>query len=229
VRRSLIIPPDRAILAYNGVDLRASADAPEQARAFRARHRIAPDRKLVAQVSWITRDKGIGELLRAAVRVLAAAPDTLFVLAGDGGERDALQGLARSLGIADHVLWTGKLESPTKEGVFAAADVCCQMSQWNEAFGASIAEAMSFARPLVATRVGGIPELVRDRETGFLVDRDDVPAMAAGILDLLRDDALRARMGQAGRRVAEERFDLARTVEQYLEILGIDAAPAPGA
>jgi glycosyltransferase involved in cell wall biosynthesis len=85
---------------------------------------------------------------------------------------------------------------------------------------------MSFARPLVATRVGGIPELVRHGETGFLVDRDDVPAMAARILDLLRDDALRARMGQAGRRVVEETFDLARTMGRYLEILGIDTPPA---
>jgi glycosyltransferase involved in cell wall biosynthesis len=225
VRQSGIVPPHQAHLAYNGVDLRASADAAEQARSFRARHRIAPDRKVVTQVSWMTWDKGVDKLLHAAARVLAEAPGTLFVLAGGGAEQDALEGLARSLGLAGHVLWTGKIESPTQEGVFAAADVCCQMSQWNEAFGASIAEAMSFARPLVATRVGGIPELIRHGETGFLVDRDDVPAMAARILDLLRDDVLRARMGRAGRRVAEEAFDISRTVDRYLDILGIEAAP----
>ena len=227
VRESGFVSDEKALVAYNGVDLAASADAPAQARAFRERHGIAPDRKLVVQVSWMTRDKGVDKLLRAAVHVLAEAPDTLFVLVGDGAERAELEALARSLGIADHVLFTGRVEAPTQEGVFAAADVCCQMSQWQEAFGASIAEAMSFARPLVATRVGGIPELVHDGETGFLVDPDDVPAMAGRILALLRDEALRARLGREGRKVAEEAFDLSRTVARYLEILGIEAAEAP--
>jgi glycosyltransferase involved in cell wall biosynthesis len=226
VRQRGFVEPGRVHVVYNGVDLHASDDAAAQARAFRARHGIADDRRLVLQVSWMTRRKGIDNLLHAAARVVAEVPEALFVLVGDGDERGAYQRLAVELGIADHVLWTGVVEQPTAEGVFAAAAVCCQASQWHEAFGATIAEAMSFSVPVVATRVGGIPELVREGETGFLVDRDDVPALAARIVELLRDDALRARLGREGRRVAEEAFDLSRTVARYLEIVGIEAQPS---
>jgi len=116
--------------------------------------------------------------------------------------------LAGDMGIADHVTWTGIVRDPFGEGLFAAADVVCQVSRWEEVFGWVIAEAMAFSRPLVATRVGGIPELVQDGKSGFLTDRGDVEGMARRILELLGDDALRRRMGKSGRRIAEEKFDL---------------------
>jgi glycosyltransferase involved in cell wall biosynthesis len=228
VRASGLVGADRAVLAYNGVDPGASAGAAEQGRAFRARHAIPPERQIVLQVSWMTRAKGIDKLLHAAKIVLAEAPDTLFVLVGEGEQRAEFEGLAGALGIADHVLWTGVIRNPTEEGVYAAADVCCQISQWHEAFGMAIVEAMIFSRPVVATRIGGIPELVRDGETGFVVDRDDVPAVAARILELLRDDALRARLGAEGRRIAEREFDLSRTIACYLDIFGIDGLDHDG-
>jgi glycosyltransferase involved in cell wall biosynthesis len=146
---------------------------------------------------------------------------------GTGDQLPLYRRLAEELGIADHVTWTGAVEQPIAEGVFAAASVCCLMSQWEEAFGIVIVEAMASGKPVVATRVGGIPELVEDGRTGFLVARDDVPAMADRVIRLLQDDALRARLGREGRRVAEQKFDLDHTVSRYLERLGLLSTPTP--
>jgi glycosyltransferase involved in cell wall biosynthesis len=86
-----------------------------------------------------------------------------------------------------------------------------------------IAEAMSYSKPLVATRVGGIPELVQDGRTGFVVDRGDVRALADRILELTDDRELRDRMGRAGRRDAEAKFDLERNVARVLASYSISA------
>jgi glycosyltransferase involved in cell wall biosynthesis len=80
---------------------------------------------------------------------------------------------------------------------------------------------MAYAKPVVATRVGGIPELVDDGETGFLVERSDTEAIAQRILALLDDHALRKQMGSAGQRVTHEKFDLRKNVAQLIENYGV--------
>jgi glycosyltransferase involved in cell wall biosynthesis len=125
-------------------------------------------------------------------------------------------------GLGGNITWTGLIENPFAEGVYAAADVVCQLSRWEEVFGWVIAEAMATGKPLVATRVGGIPELVEHGETGFLVNRGDAGAAASSILTLLRDPDLRERMGCAGRKRAAERFNLTENVGRVVELYGIE-------
>jgi glycosyltransferase involved in cell wall biosynthesis len=107
------------------------------------------------------------------------------------------------------------------EGVYEAADVVCQVSRWEEVFGYVIAEAMSRGKPMVATRVGGIPELVEDGRTGFVVDRGDAGAIADRILTLVADRDMRERMGAAGSQIAREKFDLQRNVGRVVSLYGI--------
>jgi glycosyltransferase involved in cell wall biosynthesis len=128
---------------------------------------------------------------------------------------------AAALGIEDRITWTGMVEDPFGEGVFAAADVVCQFSRWEEVFGWMIAEAMAHGKPVVATRVGGIPELITNGESGFLVEREDTAAMSKRLLTLLADRELRVRMGQVGRETVWEKFDLRKNVTQLIRAYGI--------
>ena len=113
------------------------------------------------------------------------------------------------------------VDDPFGEGVFHAADVVCQLSRWEEVFGWMIAEAMAHGKPVVATRVGGIPELISDGVTGYLVGRADVAAMSDRILQLLGDPGLRARMGASGRDTVARKFDLRKNVSQLIGSYGI--------
>lgn len=216
-----LLPPERATMIYNAVDIsRVSCDQ-AAGLAFRKKYGMPEDCPLVVQVSWIIPQKGIPTLLEAAKLVLEQCKNAHFALVGEGSYRDEYSHLAARLGIQANVTWTGVVQDPLAEGVYAAADVVCQASDWEEIFGWVIAEAMASKRPVVATRVGGIPELVQDGETGFLVTRRDASQLAKRILVLLKDNALRERMGLAGRRVVEAKFNLRENVTQLVRLYGI--------
>lgn len=212
-----LVPAERIEMVYNSADLSRASNSRESAAEFRRKHSIPEDRTLVTQVSWIIPEKGIADLLAAARLVIAQNPNVHFAFVGEGACRERYVREAAGLGLEGHVTWTGQVDDPMAEGVYAAADVVCQASRWEEVFGYVIAEAMSCSKPLVATRVGGIPELVEDSKTGFLVDRGDVRAIADRILELAADRELRERMGRAGRQAVEEKFDLERNVARVLE------------
>lgn len=221
-----LVPADRIEMVYNSADLAHASNSPERAADFRRKYLIPEDRTLVTQVSWIIPEKGIADLLAAAGLVIAQNPDVHFAFVGEGAYRERYTNQTAELGLEGHVTWTGQIDDPMAKGVFAAADVVCQVSRWEEVFGYVIAEAMSCSKPLVATRVGGIPEIVEDGRTGFVVERGDVRAMADRILELAADRDLRDRMGLAGREATEDKFDLERNVERVLESYRISAPAA---
>lgn len=216
-----LLPRERYELVYNGVDLARVAPDARRAAEFRRRYSIPGERAVVVQVSWIIPEKGIADLLEAARLVLARNERVQFVFVGEGAHREGYARQAEEMGLGDHVTWAGLVEDPFGEGVYDAADVVCQLSRWEEVFGWMIAEAMTYAKPVVATRVGGIPELVGDGETGFLVARGDAAAVAERILALLADRGLREEAGRAGRLKANAKFDLRQNVAQLLDVYGV--------
>jgi glycosyltransferase involved in cell wall biosynthesis len=216
-----LLPKKRFHIIYNSVDVARANLGLVKAGEFRRRYGIPRDRLVVTQVSWLIPEKGVDDLLAAARGVVAAEPRAHFVLAGEGAHRPKLEQTARDLGIQDHVTFTGVVPDPLADGLFAASDIVCQMSRWEEVFGYVNAEAMASGKPLVGTRVGGIPEIIDHGRTGYLVDRRDTAAMTYRILELLRDPDLRGRMGEAGRRVAEEKFNHKKNVEQLVKLYGI--------
>ncbi len=212
----------RYALVYNGVDLsRLGADNSRGAN-FRRRFGIAENKRLVAQISWIIPEKGILDLLEVAKLVCDQTNEAHFVFVGEGPYRTEYERKAESMGLSGAVTWTGLISDPFGEGVYDAADVVCQLSRWQELFGWMIAEAMSFEKPIVATRVGGIPELVSDGETGYLVERGDTAAASNKLLSLLRDSELRSSMGKKGHQAVNSLFDLRKNVTQLLDTYDID-------
>ncbi|MEK6334138.1 MAG: glycosyltransferase family 4 protein [Acidobacteriota bacterium] len=216
-----LLPSNRFEMIYNGVDLSRVKTNPELANKFRKRYSIPTDRAIVTQVSWMIPEKGIADFLLAAQLVLEQNPRVQFVLVGDGVDREQYVRAAAAMGIADHITWTGMVADPFGEGVFAAADIVCQFSRWEEVFGWMIAEAMAHQKPVVATRVGGIPELIDDSVSGYLVSRSDTLAMSKRILELLGDANLRRQMGVAGCATVTEKFALRKNVAQLVEAYGI--------
>ena len=214
------VPAGRIVRVYNAVDLTRNHDA-GAAHGFGLRHGIPEGRLVVLQVGMIIPEKGVGDLLAAAALVVGREPAAHFVFVGEGPERESYAQAARQAGLGGHVTFTGPVLDPVSEGVFAAADVICQVSRWEEAFGWTVVEGMSFAKPVVATRVGGIPEIVQDGVTGHLAERGNVPQIASFILSLLRDPDARDRMGRAGRNAVERKFELRTNVAELVRLYGI--------
>jgi len=216
-----VLENDRYQLIYNGVDLSRVCADPARGVSFRKRFGIPENKQVVAQISWIIPEKGIPDLLETAKLVCDQRSDVHFVIVGEGAYRTEYARKAESLGLGDFVTWTGLIADPFAEGVYDAADVVCQLSHWNELFGWMIAEAMAFGKPIVATRVGGIPEVVTDGETGYLAARGDHAAAANKVLSLLDDSALRKVMGEKGRFAVSTQFSLRENVAQLLETYGL--------
>jgi glycosyltransferase involved in cell wall biosynthesis len=216
-----LLPRDRFRMIYNAVDVTHAAASAVDARVFRSKHAIPEDAPLVVQVSWIIPEKGVTTLLQAAKLVLEKDRSVRFAIVGEGSHREEYTRLAVQLGIQKNVIWTGSIVDPLSEGVYAAADVVCQASDWEEVFGYVIAEAMASRKPVVATRVGGIPELIEDGRSGYLVGRRDAEAVAARILELLRDPTLRLTMGRRAQEIAKDKFDLPKNVTELLQLYGI--------
>ncbi len=152
------------------------------------------------------------------VRIFAAVHDQMdarLVMVGDGPEKPRAEELARQLGVGKHVLFLGNQE--VLEELLPLADVFVLPSS-TESFGLVALEAMSAGVPVVASRVGGLPELVEHGVTGFLEEPGDVEAHVRAVLRILHTTKFAPRMGRAGRKRAVERFHVDRMVDRYRKV-----------
>ncbi len=125
-----LIPRDRFEMIYNGVDLSRVKPDSKAGGEFRQRYSIPADRKIITQVSWIIPEKGVSDFVEMARLVSAQRDDAHFVLVGDGAQRQQYMKEAAARGLSDRITWTGTIDDPFGEGVFAAADFACQFSRW---------------------------------------------------------------------------------------------------
>jgi glycosyltransferase involved in cell wall biosynthesis len=192
-------------------ELRAAAPARREARV---RLGLDPDAFVVLGLGRLVPIKGFDLLVRALPAVVAQVPSASARLVGDGAERPRLEALARALGVAERLVMAGEVFDVTTH--LAAADVLAVPSR-NEGMGRVIVEAMALGIPVVATAVGGIPDVVTDGEGGRLVAPEDVDALAAALVELGRDAALRGKLGEAGA-VRAEAFSTAVAREKLLAV-----------
>jgi glycosyltransferase involved in cell wall biosynthesis len=149
--------------------------------------------------------------------VLRAVPEAYLIVVGEGSRLDALHDIARDMKILHRVVFTGRRDDIP--AVTAAFDVAV-LPSYREAQGLTILEAMALSRPVVASNVGGIPEMIQDGVTGLLVPPHDPPALAAAIVRLLRDHQLADTLGRAGHDLVHDRFCvqlMAKAVEELYE------------
>jgi glycosyltransferase involved in cell wall biosynthesis len=221
VQRALIqsgVSADRIRVVPSGIDL-APYEAPFDRAEIRRRLGIAEDERIVLQVAALAPHKSQADLLDAAALALRTRPELRFWVAGEGPLRSELEAQQKRLGLEEKVRFLGFREDITD--LLRAADIFC-VSSYLEGLGTSTLDAMAAGLPVVATRVGGIPEIVADGVSGVLVAPRDPRAMADAIVALAADPARRAAMGGAGRGRAQE-FSADRTSEGtrrvYLEAL----------
>ena len=202
------VPLKKIVVVPNGVDP-SDCDAPVLAPPPEWRlPEVAP---VVAFVGRLDRQKNPLLLLRAASRVVSEVPATVFAFAGTGCLETRCRVEAGRLGISDNVRWLGWL-SDTRP-LLARMDLIALPSSW-EGMPNVILEAMACGKPAVATNVGGCAELIAEGETGFLTPPGDEAALAECILKLLRDAALRRRLGAAARARVEREFSIAAMVKR---------------
>ncbi|MBI3784919.1 MAG: glycosyltransferase [Deltaproteobacteria bacterium] len=164
-------------------------------------------------------------LVRAFAKVLPFFPDTGLVLAGDGVRRPQIEQRIESLGIAANVVLLGKIQTPHL--LHELLDIYVQASASGEGISNSILEAMSHACPVVATDVGGNPEVVLDERTGYIVPAGDVDALADRLRRLLDDADLRRRVGYEGKQRVQTTFSVEQLVAATCEIYDRVLSAAP--
>ncbi len=176
---------------------------------------LAFDPPCVLLLGRLTYEKGFDVALRACAEVVREFPSLRVVLAGDGPARASLTALADDLGLDDRLDVRGAVPSPDVSALLAGATVVAVPSRYEEPFGLVALEAALAARPVVASRVGGLPEVVVDGETGMLVPSDDPHALADGLRAVLRDPDRASRLGAAGRGRAERDFSVERHTTEF--------------
>jgi glycosyltransferase involved in cell wall biosynthesis len=207
------LPADRLVVLKGGVDLARFRPAGRRGAARRALGlpEAGPVAGIVARLSPV---KGHSDFLQAAALARRAAPAAVFLVAG--GEHQvrwaSLEAEARRLGIESSVRYLGEVGDV--RAVMAALDVGVVASRGSEAVCRVAMEYLASGVPVVATRVGVLPEIVSDGEDGRLVPPADPPALGAALASLLADPALAGRLGASARRSAEARFDLERFAEE---------------
>jgi L-malate glycosyltransferase len=185
----------------------------DQAQRAEARRRLAaPGEAILMHLSNFRAVKRVVDVVKIFAQVAESLPARL-VLVGDGPERSAAEWLARDLRIQDRVHFLGKQERVNE--LLPLADLLLMPSEL-ESFGLAALEAMACKVPSIATRVGGVPELIDDGVTGLLYAVGDVDEMAKGALGLLKDKDRLQSMRDAGRKTAQSRFCATLVVPQYV-------------
>ena len=196
-------------LIYNGVDLQRY-DHQEPCCTLRDEYGMEPGSQIVGVVARLEPEKGHPTLLEAWPAVLRAAPDAYLLVIGEGSLREALERQARDLRIAHRVVFTGRRDDVP--AVTAALDVAV-LPSYREAQGLSILEALALARPIVASNVGGIPEMIEDGVTGLLVEPHDTDGLAQAISRLLVDHPYADMLARQGHDMVHDRFCIELMVE----------------
>jgi glycosyltransferase involved in cell wall biosynthesis len=202
----------------NGIDFSRFEPIPKP-NMFK--QKFKPKGNIILYVGRLASNKGLEVLVRAAPAVLKEYPETTFVFVGeDEGMEETLKTQAKKLGISKNLLFTGHIKSEELFlSAFAACDVFVLPSEY-EAFGIVLLEAMACKKPVIGTRVGGVPEAIGKEGAGVVVEYEDDVALAEEINKLLEDNSRRKKMGEIGRMRVRKNFTWASVVNQIENVYG---------
>ncbi len=216
IRRLVVevgVPPERVIAIPAGVNLEAfpfGARAPETARELGLGHPV------IGSVAMFRGSKGHPQLLQAFAMVREKRPGATLLLVGDGIRRNWVEQLAREAKLSDAVVFTGF--RPDVPALLATMDCFAQASTRTEGVPQALLQAFATGVPVVASRIGGIPEVVAHGETGLLVESESVEGLAAGIERVLDDPEGAGQRARAARALVEARFSHIHAIDRLLQV-----------
>lgn len=200
------LSPRKLITHYNGIDLDPFERVPEERRdQLRSRLGIEKGAPVLTTVAVLRRDKGIQHMIGALPALVGARPSLRYLVVGDGPHRRSLEDLVAARALGGHVIFTGSRDDIPD--LLALAEVFV-LPTLIDALPTALMEAMASRLPVVASRVGGVPELVAEGHNGLLVSPGDEQGLAGACRRLLDDPGAAARMGESGRHLVAQRFNL---------------------
>ena len=219
------VPAANCVLLENGVD---AAEYRRELPTAAAKTKLGfpPDGFLIGAVGRVEKEKAFDVLLHALAALATAGHDARLVVVGEGSDRLRLEALAGELGVRDRVSLPGW--QTDVRTYYEAMDVFA-LSSLREGLPNVLLEAMALGVPVVATRVNGVPRVVRDGRNGLLIEPGDRAGMTAALLALLRNPALRGVLCESGRRTVDTRYSFAARMDRlrmiYDALLGIERSP----
>lgn len=217
--------PEQVTTIYNGIDLSAfvNMDNAREREVARTELGIPQDANVLITVAVLRPPKGIQFMIRALPQVLTSHPNTYYLIVGSGSHQDILIAEADKAGVRKRVIFAGLRKDVPR--LLAASDVFV-LPTLTEALPTVLAEAMGAGLPVIASRVGGVPEMIADGQNGLLVEPEDPDSLSRACIRLLDRPGERATMGAAGWQIVNQKFSIERQVEQlkelYLEQLQYD-------
>ncbi len=208
-------------IVSGGVDISKLASyRKSDLRSIREKYHLS-DSQIVGTSGGLRPVKNHKLFLKAAAEVLKIISDVKFVITGDGSEKEKLKILSLKLGLHDKVVFTGFVDD--LYSVMATFDIFV-LTSFSEGQPVTILEAMALGKPVIATAVGGVPELIKNGETGILVPSDDVRSLSVAIIDLLQNEYERKKIALAGQKMVEDNYNIKQMVKQieniYLKSFG---------
>jgi len=211
-------PQDRVISIPTGVD-REFFEV-ERNKDVAEKYGLSKDSPVITNVGILRSVKGHEITLQAVKSVVKAVPEARFLIVGDGPARQRLENLVDEFGIREYVLFTGFVRGISE--IYSFSDVAV-LSSWSEGLPQSLIQAMAAGVPVVATAVGGVPEVVIHEETGILVEAGDSEGLAEGIIKLLKDPELCKRLVERARQCVMDKYTMEHMIGKiealYRELL----------
>ena len=228
VSETFDLPKEKLFVIPNGVDASKFDTKQVVTQAIKQRYAKKGER-LVVYVGRLVYEKGVHVLIGAAPKVLAVLPSINFVIVGEGGMKEHLVKEAWDFGIADHVFFTGFVDSQTLISIYKAGDIAVFPSLY-EPFGITVLEAMAAKTPVVVSDTGGLAEIVEHEKTGVKVFSDNSDSVAWGILRVLKDQKLATRIRENAYKKVIRDHDWNRIAEETMNVyrLALQTRPSSG-
>lgn len=209
--KNKIASSKKLIVINNGIDM---AEIDQNPYFTREELGIPKSAFVIGQVGRLTKQKAPDTFVRAASLIIKKIPNAFFILVGDGDLKQETEQLINKYHLEDHFVMSGWVKNPSS--YLKVMDVATLLSRW-EGFGLVLPEYMYSGIPLVATKVDAIPYVVKDGQTGLLVNKDDPQAVLEAVLRLHEDEKLRQYLVDQEEKAVKEKFDVRRVADQTLD------------